>query len=452
MKPSEVYRLAAPNVIIARLKSSSFIRNTLIVASGSAIAQAIGFSLTPIISRLFTPADFGVFGAFGAVAAFIAAGVTLEYSQAIMLPKDNNSALHLFLVSCIVTLIITSLLTLICFIAPLFISRLIGRREGWILALLVLSVLVTGFNVALQAWSVRAKAFRHTSSSQVIRSISSNSMQISFGLFNAGYAGLIFSAILADLIASINLLKVFLLDFKTFMHSISWMRVKQVAREYRDFPLYSASQNIINSLSSGLPVIMLTHFFGVGVAGSYIFALHLLTNPMGLITRAMRQVLFQKASETQHQGGSLSSLYLKVTGTLFVIAILPVLIMLIWAPQIFAFVFGDRWHEAGGYARYMILWMLFVFCNVPAVLFARLIRIQRVVFLYDLLLLAIRLSVLTLGGFYFSALNSVMLFSIVGALMNLGLIVLVGRIVLKSEGRISPNPSLFNLSEKGHHD
>jgi hypothetical protein len=79
---------------------------------------------------------------------------------------------------------------------------------------------------------------------------------------------------------------------------------------------------------------------------------------------------------------------------------------------------------------------MFYFCNAPAVLFAQLIRIQRTFFIYDLFLLAARTLVLVIGGTYLSAWNTVLLFSIVGALMNLFLILLVGYAVMKKEGHV----------------
>ena len=55
--------------------------------------------MAPVISRLFTPSDFGIAGSFDAIAGIIAAGVTLEYSQAIMLPKEKEKALGLLAIS-----------------------------------------------------------------------------------------------------------------------------------------------------------------------------------------------------------------------------------------------------------------------------------------------------------------------------------------------------------------
>lgn len=420
--------------IFKRLKNSSFVKNTLIVMSGTASAQAIGFALTPVISRLFTPADFGMFGSFNAVAGVIAAGITLDYSQAIMLPKEKEDALHLFFISCLSTILITLLCALVCLIAPAYLISLIKAPDSWFLLLLVLTLLILGFYTALQSWCVRIKAFKQTSASQIVRSISSNSMQIGFGCFRTGAAGLVVSSVLADLFAGINLLHVFLSDFKSSAHKISWHRIKQLANEYRDFPIYSASRNVINALSMGLPVLLLTNYYGIAIAGAFAFADRILSAPMGLILSALRQVLFQKAAETDHHGGSLLSLFIKVTIGLFALAIIPALILIIWAPPIFSFIFGHKWLVAGEFASSLIIWLAFLFCNLPSVLFARILRLQRRLFIYDVILLAVRVLVLVCGGIYVTASQTVFLYSIVGAIMNLIFIVIVGLVLMKKEG------------------
>lgn len=418
---------------LVRFRKSSFVKNVLIVMSGTAIAQAIGFALTPIISRLYSPSDFGMFGSFNSVATIIAAGVTLDYSQAIMLPKEKEDAINLFFISCLCTFAIGFLCLTFCLLAPAFLNGLMKTSGVWALALLIIATFVAGLNQSLQAWCVRVKAFKQTSASQVIRSLSSNGSQVGFGLLKSGAPGLIISGVLADILASFNLLRVILPDIKTFWQGIQWNRLKQFIMEYRDFPMYSASQNVINALSNGLPVLLLAHFYGIAVAGAYAFGMRILQVPMGFVLRALRQVLFQKASETQHQGGSLLPLYTKITFGLFAVAVFPSAVLFIWAPQLFTWIFGPQWHAAGELAGWLVLWMLFAFCNLPAVLFARLIRVQRMVFLYDLVLLFLRTIALILGGLYLNALHTIILFSVVGAAMNGILIFLVGNIVMKRE-------------------
>jgi len=105
-------------------------------------------------------------------------------------------------------------------------------------------------------------------------------------------------------------------------------------------------------------------------------------------------------------------------------------------PNICFLSFGARWHLAGVLARSLIIWLAVVFCNIPATIFARIIRIQRFVFFYDLVLLALRTATLVLGGMYLKVTQTVMVFAIVGAAMNIFLIYFVGRKVAKKEGRI----------------
>lgn len=425
--------LTSVNETVSKLRKSEFLRNVLIIMTGSGSAQALGVVLSPVISRLFSPADFGIFGSFSSVAGVIAAGVTLQYSQAIMLPKGREDAINLFVLSCTSTFIVAVALSAVCLAVPSALSKVTKTTQMWVLAFLVFGTLVSGLNQSVQAWAVRAKSFKHTSLSQFIRSVTSNGSQVTFGLAGGGASGLIVSTVVADLVASINLTRGLIPDLRAMRTSIRRDRLKQLAKEYMDFPLYSASQNVINALSSGLPVLLLAHYFGIAVAGAYAFGSRIVQTPMGLVLGALRQVLFQKAAETQHRGYGLMTLYVKTTLGLFVLAVLPSLSIIVWGPSLFSWIFGVKWLIAGVYARYLMLWMLFVFCNLPAVLFARLIRIQRTVFFYDISLLGVRVLALVAGGLYLSAIQTIAAFSIVGAVMNIILIVIVGVNLRKRE-------------------
>jgi O-antigen/teichoic acid export membrane protein len=419
----------------------------LVVMAGSGAAQVISMALVPVISRLFSPAEFGVSGSFGAVAGVIAAAVTLEYSQAIMLPRSKDDALGLLAVSLSSTSFVAFLTLTICVLAPGFINGLMQTQGVFPLTLLVVSTLVSGTNYSFQAWAVRAKAFKQTSTSQVIRSFSGKGATIGFGFLGAGAPGLIAGNIVGNALASINVFRVLLPDLGLLRKQATPSSMVKLAREYRDFPAYTASQGVINALSGGLPVLLLTRFFGLPVAGSYAFALNVLTFPMGFVLGALRQVLFQKASESQHQGRSLSALYIKVTATLFGMALLPTAVILAWGPHLFGWFFGAQWQTAGEFSRGLMIWMAVVFCNLPAVLFGRIIRIQRFVFFYDVSLLVARTAALVLGGFFLSAPQTVMAYAIVGAAMNTYLIVAVGRAVMKNEGAARPDNLLSYLVE-----
>jgi lipopolysaccharide exporter len=424
--------------LLQYLKNSHFVRNISIVMSGTAIAQIIGFALAPIISRLFNPSDFGIFGSFISVLVVVTAGVTLQYSQAIMLPKHDEDAANIFAISILSVFIFTLVSLLFAYIfSDWLLGLLKAPQSKWLLWFLPFGIFISGINQSFQAWCIRRKAFKKTAFSQIIRAGSISTLQIVSGLFRHGSGGLIASSVAADGISSVNLAhQVFCTDKVLLKSSLAWKRIGRLAVEYRDFPIYSATQNMMNALSQGLPVLLLSHFYGIAIAGSYAFGLRLLQVPMNFVLIALRQVLFQKASETYNHGGSLLPLYVKTTSGLFALAFLPSLVLFMWSPQIFAWAFGAEWYSAGEFARWLVLWLMVLFCNLPSTLFARILRQQRNLFFYEWVILFSRVSALVLGGLLLSAKGTIILFSVVGCLVNVFYILWIGCLLRKDHVNI----------------
>jgi lipopolysaccharide exporter len=428
--------------LLTHLKRSAFVRNILVVMTGTAIAQAIGFALSPVVSRLFSPSDFGVFGAFSAAVSIMSTLTTLQYSGAIILPKKNSDAVNLLALSCLSTLVLTALCGIACLVAPTALKALMRTSGGWALVLFVCGTLASGLNLSFQSWCVRAKAFKGTSASQVIRSLSSNGLQLGGGCLNTGAPGLMVSTVLAEVAATLNLGRVVFRDWRTLQHRVRWQRIRRLAFEYRDFPLYSASTSLLNALSLGLPIFLLTHFYGLAVAGAYAFAIRVLSAPMGFILTALKQVLLQKAAEAHNDGRRLIGLYAKITLGLFAVALLPSLFLLAWAPPLFSWLFGAQWLQAGKFASSLVIWLLFLFSNAPALLFGRIIRIQRQMFLFDVAVLLLRSATLWFGGMYLSPASTILVFSSVGGIMNVFFMGLVGYQLWKSEaGKCANSPA-----------
>lgn len=416
-----------------KIKGSSFVRNVLVIMSGSALAQIISYALTPIISRLFSPDDFGIFGSFDSVCTVISAGITLQYTQAIIIAKRDEDGIQLFLVSILCTLCVGVLSLIVCAVVPDAINQLLQTEGVWALALLVLAPLVSGVNQSLQAWCIRAKAFAHGSASQVVGSVAANGTRVGLGFLNGGAAGLIVSQILGSILACFNLLRVLIPDFLRAKPSFRRERIFRLAKEYKEFPLFGAPQNIIWALSSGLPVLLLSYYYGIAVAGAYAFAMRVLHVPLAFVRSALQQVLFQKAAETYNHGGSLTRLFLKTTTGLFALSLLPTVVLLIWAPEIFTWLFGPQWDVSGRLAQSLVIWMSIFFWSLPAVLVTKILRMLRFTFLFEIVVLGGRCLLLVLGGMYLTVGHTVVAFSIMGALMEGILIFWVGYTLIKKE-------------------
>lgn len=388
--------------------------------SGTALAQVITVAVAPLLSRLYDPSAFGLFGVYTSIVGIIGSVATLRYDQAIMLPKNNEDATNLLAISFVAVLMV-SVLTLIA--STIFGSRIVQLINSPSLAqwlwLLPISVFALGLNQTLNAWCTRQKKFHRASISQVTRSVAMVMTQVSGGIKNIGALGLISGAVLGDICANATLAsQVIREDKKSVLESLDSSRMKHLASKYKDFPIYSSTQNLLNAVSQNIPLLLMSYFFSTTVVGYYALGVRLLQLPMNLVLTSLRQVFFQKASEVYNNDGNTFILFKKVTERLIYIAAIPSLILFFFAPQIFSFVLGEKWIVAGEYARWLVLWLSIGFANVPAILFAQIYRRQRYLLFFDTQLLICRCVALILGGLYFKPLGAVIIFSVVGIIFN----------------------------------
>jgi O-antigen/teichoic acid export membrane protein len=418
------------------LLKSVFLKNVSTVMLGTAAAQIIGLTLMPVISRIFTPADFGAFGSFTAVLGVFGAGVTLQYSLALMLPKEEKEVVDLFVLSCLASMVVACLCLFAIILFPhLMLSLLKTQGMPWLLWILPFGVLVSGFNQSIQCWCIRRKAFRKTSLSQVVRSLSASVFQVIMGFGGLGGGGMVGGSVLGDAAATVILCGAIKReDYRYIWACRKWRELWRVALSYSDFPAYATPQNVLNAASQGIPILLLANYFGLAVAGSYALGVRILQAPMNLILTALRQVLFQRFSEAHNHGERLFPLFVKMTAGLGGLSAIPCLFGFIWAPHMFSSLLGHQWFEAGVYARWLLLWLGVLFCNLPSTLLGRILRKQRYLLLFDIFLLIARTASLVIGGCLLDPLKTIILFSLIGALFNAWLIFRIGRLVLCSDG------------------
>jgi O-antigen/teichoic acid export membrane protein len=156
-------------------------------------------------------------------------------------------------------------------------------------------------------------------------------------------------------------------------------------------------QGLINNFSGALPVFIFSSFFSTAIAGTYTFGYMILYRPISLLASSFYQVLFQRFVEKQHREVSLLpevSLFVKRT---IQVLLIPFVVMGIFAPQIFGFLFGENWTEAGRYAQIILPWIFMVSLVMPLSFIPDLYRKQRVAMIIDGFKLAGRMAGLLIG-------------------------------------------------------
>jgi O-antigen/teichoic acid export membrane protein len=73
------------------LPKGGFARGVAIMTAGTALGQGLVVVLAPLLTRLYTPTDFGVLAVYGSVVSLVAVVASLRYELAIALPGRDKA-------------------------------------------------------------------------------------------------------------------------------------------------------------------------------------------------------------------------------------------------------------------------------------------------------------------------------------------------------------------------
>ena len=155
-------------------------------------------------------------------------------------------------------------------------------------------------------------------------------------------------------------------DFKIF-RKVSVKKMKEMAIEYKNFPLFSSWSTLANTISPQVPTFLLAYFYSTSVVGYFSLANQVVNMPMGLIGTAIQQVFFQKISEVKNGNakGDMKIIVGEVYKKLILIGVFPMILLLILGEEIFTFAFGKNWYVAGTYVKILVPFIFLVFLALP---------------------------------------------------------------------------------------
>lgn len=399
-------RTAAP-------KSSSFAVDVFKLVSGTTIAQGLMVLAAPLLARLYTPEDFGALALYLSITSIVGVIACLRYELAIMLPESDEEAANLLAVSLGFSLVVTCLTTLV-----------IGWGGetvlGWLNApglkpylwLIPVTVLLDGVFQALNYWNSRTKQFGRLSIARVTSSAATVSTQLGAGY--AGYAtgGSLIGANVVGKTISTAVLggQIWRDDRSTFWKAIRWRGMARGIKRYQKFPKYSIWTIFFNQFSRQLPIFMFGIFFDSIVVGLYAFSHRILTIPSGLVGYALSQVFYQKAS-SENKNGNISLLVESVCIYLWMLGFYPFFLLSLLGKDIFIFLFGQEWADAGLYSQVLGIWIFFMFIHSPFSSLFSVLEAQKSEFFFNILLFFIRILSLTLGGLMGRPLIAIFIYS-----------------------------------------
>lgn len=355
-----------------RFRLNDFTRDILTLIAGTSVAQAIPILITPILSRLYSPADFGLFAVYMSITNMLIVIATARYELAIMLPKSDPDAVNIMGLSIGVSLAVSvvTLLTVYYFNSEL--TELLDNPgiSKW-LYLAPVVVLLAGLTQSYTYWNNRKRLYKRIATSRVIKSIITAISNVGLGLGGIGSGGLIIGNVLGQGIAAGFLGGMILKDNDKLGKFIHPKTAIELAKVYKKFPTWNLLSSGLFVFKESLTVIFLSRYFESSFVGFYYFSVRLLKLPVNVIVSAISDVYYQKLSQLENHNDiyNLSYHYLKLFFTVFII---PYIIFVLSLPYAIPFAFGNVWE---GLDAFLAILSFPIFLNLISSHFSKILII-----------------------------------------------------------------------------
>lgn len=374
----------------------SALRQISLVAGGTVIAQTIGILSIPIISRIYSPTDFGIMAAYASVIAILGELSGFRYYLAIPLPKDERYAKALVVLSMGLQVAFVSLLALVLFTAGHFLLTKLSMTElipyhG----LIPLGLLATGSYIVLTQWAIREKLFSTIGHTKITQSLSGAASKIILGLWGMRPLGLLIGTIIAQGGGTTTLLRS-LLKKKGIPHPEK-KDICRAALRYRKFPKYDTFSGVLITAGGRIANLVFLALYSTQIVGYFAMAQQLLGLPSTFVGQAVGQVFIQRASSAKRNGDYLF-VFTQTCRSLMRVGFFPILMASFLAPHLFPFILGEQWLQAGIFARIISPWIAINFVYSPLSHSFSIMERQDIGLLFETMHFPLRIVALYLGS------------------------------------------------------
>ena len=390
-------------------------KNSAKLLSANVFAQAVGLLVYPLLTRLYSSADFGLLNLFVNVGGVLVLISTFEYQYAILLPKDEDRSKAAMSLSVFLLLCFTGLLLLLLPARGFLAGLLKAEEASASFVFLPLFVLLNGGWNILNMYFTRRKQYWAISHYKVSNSLLQALLKTGFGYGGVLSLGMVYSSVIAPLLSADGVMVFHRKSRFKEVFCVEKQTVKAVAREYRNFPVFSLPRSLVNSLGFALPALMLTPFFGLSDLGYFSMAIALACGPLSMIAGSIQQVLFQQTTEMVNNGQSIVKRFNQLTFLTLTITI-PLFVGLYFVlPPLVSWLLGADWVITGEYIRLMLPWLLMICLNGPICFIADVFMQQKVGLVFEIVILLGRVGGLLAGILTDSFAMAVVWYSIMSA-------------------------------------
>ena len=344
---------------------SEFNSNVLTLTTGTTIAQAISIVITPILTRIYSPTEFGIAAIYFSCLSVLALIATGRYELAITLPGNDKDAAHLVMF----TLKLSLLISIFFYLPIFFFGNTLAlwmdhpNLVFWFYLLPVSVFITTSFNV-FQFWCNRKSQYSAMAVNRVQNSLFASLFTVALG-FSKISGGLIFGRVLGHALTSWLIWRRVLARNYSLLSTTTKKREQQLAKRYITHPKHIIPAQLLGVIAQQIPIFMIGSVYSLSTLGFFSLAYSLVIIPSSLVANAIGDVYYQQISVAYNERGEFRSIFISVFKKLTLLALPPFAIMYFIAPLVFKWVLGSNWSIAGEYAQILVFGAYFQFIFTP---------------------------------------------------------------------------------------
>jgi O-antigen/teichoic acid export membrane protein len=341
-----------------------FLWQLSVLMTGSITGYLIYFLSLPLLSRVYTPEEFGIATSILILINLIGAIGSLRYDVAIVSAENNHDAIHLFLLSVLNSTLVSLAITLILFNTTLSTHLVTEILDFSIICLIAFNILCVSVYSASRYLNLRNQKYRVLSYSSILLNTTRVFTAISFAYFDYGWKGLFFAELISYLIASIYLsyhgVRIYP---RKILKKFNIDTYKYILLKYQKNSIWLVPSTFINTASFAILVPFMVFFYGAEEGGGFSFAYRVMLAPISLISLTVGDVYHQQISSCKNKS-QLKNKFYKTSLLLFIMGA-GLIIILFYGEYLFALIFGEEWKNSGRLAALMTPWLWMQIISSP---------------------------------------------------------------------------------------
>lgn len=324
------------------------------LCTGTFLAQLISICVYPLLSRLFTPEDYGLLATLTQITSILTILSSCKYETNILIEDKNETALNLVYF----TILLAFGILLSIFILTIIIINLSILPNSTIYDYIYIPFIMSFMIVIYQCyneWCVRNKKFRKLSANKIINTMAIAGSESIFGLTKLiGGVGLVIGDMLGRIISAGSCIISFYNTDSWKSYKFSFSEILKAGKRNKDCPRFVMPAQLLNVLGGALPILIIGYYFGQSNVGLFSMANMVIIVPVSVMSLAIRDVFRQKASIQYYIDKQCKKLYLKNFYILSILSIIIFTFLTIIIKPIFNIFLGNQWIDAATYAHILM--------------------------------------------------------------------------------------------------